>query len=284
MLKRITLTWLNCRLLFILPFGATLVHAGNTANNNYETGYAAIVKLTADLYQALGPKQRHLLLSVPVFLENVTTPYLQPGEYFDGSNTWRAVHISEGLIALLNNISHAKAIDGVDRGFLKKYAASLASEAGNQPLAELSNVTHKKSWAFDTMNHQVSHFNQMAGALIAIDLAHHYLGHYNKYASQLVDAQNRPVPINTLLTPAEWREAVLWGARNALGCGLGTEGLRAIYDCLDKMPIQPAWVVYLRPPQANLSKIKKELNELEKDFFLVDGSANDKFQRFDKDF
>lgn len=283
-MKKVALIWLSCGLFVSLTFGATLARASDAGKNSYETGYPAIVKLTADLCQALGPKQRHELLPTPVLLQNVSVPYLQPGEYVDGSKTWRAVHISEGLVALLNNVSHAKAIDEVDRGFLKKYAASLALEAGDQPLAELSQITHRKSWEFDTMNHQVSNFNQMAGALIAIDLAHHYLGHYHKYASRLVDAQNRPVPINTLLTPAEWRDAVLWGARNALACGLGTDGLRTIYDCLDKMPTQPAWAVYLRPLQMNSSKIKKELNELERDFFLVDGSANEKFQRFDKNF
>ena len=35
------------------------------------------------------------------------------------------------------------------------------------------------------MNHQASQFNQMAGALIAIEMAHHYLGHYKKYEASL---------------------------------------------------------------------------------------------------
>src|SRR2546425_848506 len=114
------------------------------------------------------------------------------------------------------------------------------------------------------MNHQVSHFNQIAGALIAINMAHHYLGHYQKYASQLVDAQNHSVPINSVLTLEEWREAVLKGARNALDCGLAVDGLKMFYDGLDKMPNRPAWSFYFLPKDADVAKIKKDLDQLER--------------------
>ena len=278
-MRTIHFPWLSCACLLMQILGSTSSRAGSPGKNSYETGYPALVKITADLYQALEPKRRQQLLPMPVLLKNVAMPYLQPSEYSDGSNTWRAVHISEGFLDLMNNISHARAIDEVDRGYFKKYASSLATETGEQPLAELANITHKKSWDFNTMNHQVSQFNQMAAALIAIDLAHHYLGHYKKYAARLVDAGNRPVPINSLLTLDEWRQAVLNGARNALDCGLGTDGLRTVYDCLDRMPVRPAWAIYFRPPQANSSRIKKELNELEKDFFLADDPSMGKGQR-----
>jgi hypothetical protein len=156
----------------------------------------------------------------------------------------------------------------VNRGFLKKYLANLAFESGDRALPELETSFDKKAWAFNTMNHQVSHFNQIAGALIAIDMAHHYLGHYKKYASQLIDAQKNSVPINSLLTQEEWHEAVMKGARNALDCGLGVEGLKILFDAFDQMPTRPAWAIYFVPPHVKVAKIKRDLDKLGNSFFI----------------
>ena len=244
------------------------VQAGDVEPGKYETGYGSAAKLTQDLYRALENKQRGQLYPVPVLLETVTIPYMQPSQYFDGTNNWQAVQISAGFVNLINYLSHAKAIEGVEVGYYEKSLASLASAATDKPMPVLQNISSQKSWDFDVINHQVSQFNQMVGALIAVDMAHHYLGHYKKYASRLVDAQNHAVAINTVITPKEWHEAVMKGARNALDCGLGVEGLQTVFESLEKMQARPAWSVYFLPQQANTAKIKKDLARMEKDFFL----------------
>jgi len=77
-------------------------------------------------------------------------------------------------------------------------------------------------------------------------------------------------PINNVVSEKEWREAVLKGAKNALDCGLGVDGMKALFECMDAMPSRPAWCGYLVPNKANLSKLSKDLQRLENDFFLVE--------------
>jgi hypothetical protein len=180
------------------------------------------------------------------------------------------------LIDVLNYVSHAKAVDNVDAGFFTKAINSLASENGTR-LAALYQPTHKKSWAFNTMNWQLSHFNQMAAGLIAIDMAHHYLGHYSKYASRLGDAK-KPVPFYSVLSQKEWREAVLAGSRHALDCGLAPEGLVVLYDAITRMPQRPSWAVHIMPSTAEVSILRLELKRVEATFFDSHTAARDEFQ------
>jgi hypothetical protein len=261
----VTLPWLTWAIFALVLLVAALARAHSDETPKYETGYDAIVKIATDLRQALGPKERQCLDAAPVLLNESAVPSLQPTQRADGTRT---VQISAGFVDLLNYLSHAKAIDGMERGFYKKSIASLAVRTGEAGLPALP-LANKDAWSFDTLNHQASHFNQMAGALVAIEMAHHYLGHYKKYASQLSDAQNRSVPINSLLTPHEWHEAVMAGCQNALRCGLGVDGLKFLYEGLDKMPTRPEWTVCLLPNKANVGKLRRELERTEKDFFLV---------------
>jgi hypothetical protein len=197
----------------------------------------------------------------------MTTPYAQPCVYVDGARTCQAVQISAGFIDLMNSLSHAKAIDGDRRGYLKQYLSELSNGAAEESLYQLRNVSDTKSWSFDTMNHQVSHFNQTVGALLGIEMAYHYLGYYAKHGSKLGTAQQGSVPITQFLSVEEWRKAVLKGARNALDCGFGVEGLKTFFECLEKMPTRPAWAAYFLHDKANVSKIKKDLDKLEEYFF-----------------
>jgi hypothetical protein len=261
----VTLPWLTWAVFVLALLMATLARADSIDTHKYETGYDAIVKIATDLRQALEPKQRQSVDAAPLLLNDGTLPSLQPSQRADGGRT---VQISAGFVDLLNYLSHAKAIDGMERGFYKKSITSLAVRTGEAGLPDLA-LANKEAWSFDTLNHQASHFNQMAGALVAIEMAHHYLGHYKKYAGQLSDAQNRLVPINSLLTPQEWHEAVMAGCQNALRCGLGVDGLKYLYEGLDKMPTRPDWTVCLLPNKANVSKLRRELERTEKDFFLV---------------
>src|SRR2546421_2749615 len=86
-----------------------LIGGNALAQKAYETGFETIVKLTADLQQAVDRQQRPAISPTPVLLENLPIPYLQM-HLVDATKGVRAVHVSKGLIDLLNFISHAKAI------------------------------------------------------------------------------------------------------------------------------------------------------------------------------
>ena len=237
-----------------------------TPQPGYETGLAAIQKINNELYTALDAKKRGQIQKEPIVLEQVAAPCLAPALTADGSG--QTVELSAGFITLMNQFSHAKAIEEADKGFLKQFAAALSVQTGEKALTPLA-VERTNVWDADTMNSQAGNFNQMAGTLIAIDLAHHYLGHYKKYAAQLTASNGQPVPINSLLTEKEWREAVLKGARNALDCGYGVDGIRCVYDTLASMPNRPPWAAQFIHPKANVAKINSDLMRLENDFFLV---------------
>ena len=102
----------------------------------YETDYAVITNLTQDLHGTL-PKDRRARADAPTVLAADTTPFLKPCEMADGTNTLRAVSISAGFVDFANHLSHAKAIDQWDRGFLKKPLAALAQETGATALKDL---------------------------------------------------------------------------------------------------------------------------------------------------
>jgi hypothetical protein len=265
--RPITLPWLTW-----LLFGAVLLIAfcarGEAGTNAYDTGCQDVIRIAADLHEALTPKYRRQICPTPVLLEKLSTPYVQPGARLENGAAAGTVEFSSGLVHLFNYLSHAKAIDGGDPGFYSRSITSLAATDGQPGLPALR-LNSPSAWSFDTLNRQVSQFNQMAGALIAIEMAHHYLGHYRKYAAQLVDAQNRPVPINSLLTPKEWHSAVMAGAKNALNCGLGVDGLKSLLEGFDKLSPRPAWSIHLLPANANVAKINRELEAFEKDFFLL---------------
>jgi hypothetical protein len=144
---------------------------------------------------------------------------------------------------------------------------SLAQESGDKELRELPNLSNKKYWTLEMINEQLSNFNQIVGEVVGIKLAHYYLGHYKKYKDKLVNSQGKPVPINTLLTAAEWDQAVKLGVRNALDCGLGIDGVKALYDCIDKMPKRPEWTLYFLPANVKVSRLKRDLEKIESDFF-----------------
>jgi len=111
------------------------------------------------------------------------------------------------------------------------------------------------------MNEQAGYFNQMIGLTLALNLSHHYLGHYTKLSGQLL--AGKLVPINDLLAPAEWEASVKAATYNALDCALATEGPRALFEAIDKMPARPAWADFLVPPGADLKKLSNQLKDYE---------------------
>jgi hypothetical protein len=253
-----------------LALGISGTQATEQGCNSYETGYSDVVRICGELHHALGPKERQEIFPRPALLNQVIPPCVQPGVCSDGKRNWRAVHISAAFVDFLNQLSHARAIDLEEQGYLKRFLAALAADTGAQPTVGLAVAPRSQTWSFDIKNHQLSHFNQMAGALLAIGMAEHYLGYYDKYAAQLTDGQNRTVPINLVLTESEWRKAVLAGAHNALSCGFGIDGLKVLLDAIAAMPTRPAWTLYFVPQNAQVAKVRRDLDKLEKKFFLLE--------------
>jgi hypothetical protein len=263
-----------CTALFsIAGLLAALAQPGSPDGLTYKTGYSVIMSLGADLYKTLGKPQQQVIHSQPIFLETDMMPSIKLVEYEDDPKPMRAVFISAGFIDLMNQVAHAKAIDRIiEKGYFQKYVLALAQESGEKELKELPNLANKKYWTEDMINEQKSNFSQMVGMVVAIELSHHYLGHFKKYSAKLEDAKGKATPINNLLTPAEWDEALKAGARNALDSGLGVQGALALYDAMGKMPQRPAWADYFLPKEVKVDRVKKDLEKWEKKFF-----SNEKF-------
>lgn len=256
-------------LCFSITAGQAQTQAEGVDGRKYKTGFAANVRLGMDIYKALKTKYKEYVHVQPVSLETEIMPYLRSVEetYEGEPKPMRMIFISVGFVDLVNNVAHAKAIDGTTKGYFQKYIVSLSQETGEEEMKELPDLSKAEYWTEDMMNEQLSNFNQMVGMVVAIELSHFYLGHFNKYKDKLKDANGKPVPINSLLTEAEWDESVKMGALNALNAGYGIEGVKALYDAIDKMPQRPAWTSYFLPTTIKVSKVKKSLEKLERDFF-----------------
>lgn len=257
-----------------LATAASLSAGAEGLASRYGTGYSNLVAIAQDLLGALEPAQRARFYPVPLWRADDPVPGIRPTVWRVGTQQLWAVEVSAGLIDLLNFLSHAKAIDGVDRGFYRKCVASLAVPIGEAGLPALP-ISHRKAWAFDTLNHQVSHFNQMAAGLLALQMAYHRLGYYQKYLASQVPADGRPAPIAVLATYPEWLEAVTKGANHALKCGFGIDGLCALFEAFDKLPNRPAWTFEFLPPGARAPKLRRQLVRTEHDFFLVSDVGRD---------
>ena len=88
------------------------------SSNRYDTGFATMQRIAVDLHRALAVEKRGELATAPVLLENRETPYLKLERA--GSNDSQVVFVSQGLIDVLNYVSHAKAVDQVDSGSTRK--------------------------------------------------------------------------------------------------------------------------------------------------------------------
>ena len=227
------------------------------------------MKFGLELYRALKPKFRPFVHSRPINVETDDTPFIRLEEITDPEigSPMAMVIISAGFIDLVNNVAHAKAIDAGERGYFQQYVLSLAQETGEKGLRELPNLSNSRYWTRDMMNEQLSNYNQIVGVLVGMKLANYYLGHYKKYERQLRDAQGNPMPINSFLTPAEWDEALKWGVVNALDCGLATDGIKALFDSIDKMPKRPAWARFFLPENVKVAKIRKDVEKIERRYF-----------------
>jgi hypothetical protein len=238
----------------------TLSERALAGDHAYATDFNAALKLSGDLHEALSQKFYDQIAAQPVALDQVGSPLIAPV----AAASKHQIEISEGFIDFVNRLSHAKAIDKVQKGYFDSYVGSVAQALASNPSASLPPIAEPRFWTDAVLNEQLGYFNQMVGAAMAINMSHFYLGHYNKYADKLT---GKATPINTLLTPAEWDVSVQAGTLDALNCGLSTEGLRVMLDALDKMPTRPAWAAYIAPQSADLKLLCQQLTVYEKGFF-----------------
>ncbi len=234
---------------------------------SYTSGFSAALKTGSELYKSLEPKDRQFLFPQPISLETPDAPQVNPIESNDENQTLRQVGISAGCIDLLNRMAHAKAIDKIQPGYFDKYMQNLSHETKEGTLLELPNIVNKQYWAEDVINDQLSYFNQMAGMVMAINMSHHYLGHFGKYSSKMVDAAGQPLPINNFLTPDEWEHSVKSAALNSLNCALATDGIKAMFEAIDRMPRRPTWTLYFLPKNVDVKRLNSQLSKYEVDFF-----------------
>lgn len=228
----------------------------------YPSGVKVAVQIGSDLYDSLDAKYRNKLQEPPICAVPATTPELALVSTGDDKAQGQ-LSMSVGYVNLINHIAHAKAVDRLEPGFFDKYMANLGNDNGNPPQAP--EITEDRYWTDDVMNDQATYFNQMMGMTVAINLSRHYLGQFNKYASHGQDG--KLTTINNFLTSSEWDSGVRAGAVNSLNCALGTEGAKALFDAIGKMPHRPAWTSYIVPPNADIGRLNKQLAKYEVDFF-----------------
>ncbi len=236
-----------------------------------QTGLNATRKLGRDLYEHLKPKERAFVNLEPVSIETDLTPAVKLDQIeTDAGKKMGIIFISAGFLDLMNNVAHAKAIDKVEKGYFEKYVLQLATESAEKGLQDLPKVEDDRFWTEDVLNEQVSNFNQMVGTVAAIKISHFYLEHYKKYEAKIHPASGPEVPVNKLLTAAEWEASLEAGVANALDCGFGVDGIKALFECIDKMPKRPAWTAFFMPDDSKIAtaaKMKKTMEKMEKKFF-----------------
>ena len=264
-------TFYTLRRAGIFAFAAFTIISSATAQPSvdkptYENGFTAASRIGNELYNALKPQYRKEVHVQPVALETDLRPFVKTEEYPDENKPLRLVFISVGFLDLINNIAHAKAIDKTEPGYFERYLISLAEESGDTEIKGLPGISAKRYWTEDVLNEQTSNFNQMVGIVIAIEISHHYFDHFKKYGDKL-ETGDLPKPINNMLSDSEWNESVKAGVQNALDCGYGVEGVKALYEAIDKMPKRPSWTAYFLPENAKVAKLKKDLERAEKDYF-----------------
>jgi hypothetical protein len=227
----------------------------------YPSNVGTALEFGSVLYGDLNPQFQKQLYPQPVCMGPVDSPAITLiGN--DTENTMsRQVCISAGFIDLLNHVAHAKAIDRIQPGFFRQYVRAL----GDPTAFKSPDIDEPRFWKDDVMNDQASYFNQMIGAITAINLSHIYLGQVNKYSGRM--PAGRLAPINDLLTPAEWEASVKEGMLNAFNCGSMTEGIKILIEAIDMMPTRPAWTAFVVPNHADVKKLNKQLTRLEVLFF-----------------
>jgi hypothetical protein len=220
-------------------------------------------RLAADLQDDLDEPARPHVHRTPVLLESIRRPVVYMASQTRGSETRQAVHISAGMVDLLQYLARAKAIGSVAPGYFDQAVLALAGRAADQGVPELP-PSRSAGPKGEVANLQSGYFEQMAGGLIGVELAHYSLGHYPKEKLQPGEI---PPPLNSRISAEQWKTAMSRGAKSAFHCGLAPDGLKLLYGAARRLQPQPAWVLYLLPAGVSLDEIIKELDRVEADMF-----------------
>jgi hypothetical protein len=252
----------------ILLFGTIFSPACNAlvSLRSYQNNFGIVLKLGGDLSESLPDKYARQIDSHAISLEANESPIVAPIAVTEDNNVLRQVTLSAGLIDLLNHICHAKAADRIQPGFFDHYIKTLADTSGDGTV-QPPEIVESQYWNDEVINDQMSYFNQMIGFIVAINLSHHYLGHYDKYSSRMIGSGDKLIPINHFLTPAEWDVSVRAAAVDSLDCALATDGSRALFETIDKMPHRPPRADYIVPEGVDIKKLNNQLVRYEEDFF-----------------
>ena len=246
----------------VLLGGAATVQA---AGADELTGFSETIRVGDQLFQALDEKKRKDVAPHPVALETELKPYVRSGEFSHDGKSLKVVYISAGFMELIRNIAHAKAIDAVEPGYFQKYVTLLSGDRAGVPA--LPGADDARFKAEGILGKRQDYYGQMISMVMGIELSHHYLGNYKKYAGKLGDQPGNPTPLNSLITKSEWEKAVDAGSDNALNAGYSTQGVRALYEAIVKMPTRPAWTTYFLPATAKVERLTQRLAKGEKKFF-----------------
>jgi hypothetical protein len=232
----------------------------------YQNGYSIVLRLGGELSESLPAKFGNLIDPQAIALQPQESPVVTPIATTEDNRVVRQVALSAGFIDLVNHICHARAVDNIQPGFFDRYIKNLVQGTGGDVL-QPPTIVDSRYWTDRVINDQMSYFNQMIGFMMAINLAHHYLGHYAKYSAKMIGPGDKLAPINEFLTPAEWDVSVHAAAVDSLNCALATDGSRALFDAIDRMPNRPAWAAYIIPANVDIKKLNQQLAHYEEEFF-----------------
>lgn len=231
----------------------------------YPSGVEVAVSIGSDLYNSLDKKYRSKLQEPPICVVPGNAPEMAPVANTAEDKTMGQLSVSVGFVNLINHIAHALAVDRIQPGYFNQYMTYLATPTADGTTPEPPDILADRCWTDDVMNDQASYFNQMMGMTMAINLSHHYLGEFNKYAGQA--QPGKPVVINNYVTSSEWDTEIRAAVENSLDCAYATEGVKALFSAIDKMPHRPAWTAYVVPQNIDIQRLNKRLAKYEVAFF-----------------
>jgi hypothetical protein len=233
--------------------------------HTYPSGVKAALQIESDLYNSLDDKYRNKVEAPPEITGSMAERELAKVQNSENAmaKALGQASISASFVDFINHVAHAKAVDKVQPGFFDQYMSGLARDTANGTPPVAPNIVDDRFWTDDVMNDQASYFNQMMGMTMALNLSHHYLGDFDKYAGQL----RAGGAINNFITPKEWEKAVRAAAVNTLNCAFGTDGAKALFGAIDKMPKRPTWTAAIVPQNTDLKQLNNQLAKYEVAFF-----------------
>ncbi len=241
------------------------------AEGAYQTGPQEAVEVAQELAKTLDRKAMGMLAARPLAVQEDGRPWVRLAEENGAGGTAKVgvVTMSTGFLDLVSRVAHAKAIDRVRKGYLEGYVRAWPVEGDGGGVPALPDIGNPQYWTDEVMDMQITYFSQMIGVAVGIKFANYYLGQFQRHGAQLAGASDQMQALTQVLSPSDWEAAMKAGARNSLDCAYGVDGLVALYDCVDRLPKRPTWTLYFAPQAdvVKLSKLKKDLAKLERDFF-----------------